>query len=82
MAQENGNGVRAAGKLALQMLGPAILAALGGYVGVSVRVVRLEERIEGVRSEMRLRDQYMSDHFTTLRATDKALATRVEALKR
>ena len=78
---ENGNGARALGRVALQLLGPAVLAALGGYVGVYVGLVRVEEKIDGVRLEMRLRDRYVRDDLKSLRDADLALATRIEALQ-
>lgn len=75
------NGARAAGRWVLQFAGPAILAAIGGYVGVSVKVARVEERIESIRLELKIRDDYHRRDIEALWQSNRALESRIEALK-
>ena len=83
MGQErNGNGLKGAiGRLALQLLVPAVAAAVASYVAVASQLVRLEERIESIRTEMRLRDGYTERDISGLKATDDKLAAELAQLR-
>lgn len=82
----NGNGLKGAlGRLALQLLVPAIAAALASYLGVSVRLakveVRQEERFESLRETLQLRDRLVELQLTQLRKTDEEFGTELARLR-
>lgn len=72
------------GKLALQLLVPALVAALSSYVAVSVRLTeietRQEERFASLSRELQLRGEFIERELTGLHATDKQLMTELHAV--
>jgi predicted nucleic acid-binding Zn-ribbon protein len=78
----SGNGlVGMLGKLALQLLGPAIAAAVASYVAVASQLVRLEERIESLRTEMQLRYGYIERDISGLKKADERLSADLTLLR-
>ena len=78
----NGNRhMGAFGRLAVQLLVPAIAAAVASYIAVASQLVRLEERIESLRTEMRLRYSYIERDLGGLKKTDERLALEIDVVK-
>ena len=70
---------------ALQLLLPALVAALSSYVAVSVRLAKVEtrqeERFEGLRRELQLRDTFVGREIKELRTTDDQLGVELARLR-
>ncbi len=78
----NGHGLTGAiGRLSLQLLVPALVAAGASYVAVASQLVRLEERIESIRTEMRLRDGFIQRDLGVLHAADERLAKEIDVVR-
>ena len=78
----NGNRLTATvGRLALQFLMPMLAAALASYVAVASQLVRLEERLNAIRTEMQLRQSYVERDIGVLRTADKQLAADLAQIR-
>lgn len=77
-----GNGIRVGWKLALQLLVPALAAAVASYVAVASQLVRLEEQLISIKQQMELRQSYVERDIGTLQRTDAQLAAELARLRK
>jgi len=72
MAESNGNGNVLKGLI--QLLLPALLAFGGSWVAVRVQLATLEERVAGIRAEMRIQNGYNREAHERYEQQDAQLA--------
>lgn len=72
----------AIGKLAVQLLVPAVAAAVASYVAVASQLVRLEEQLISIKQQMELRQSYVERDIGTLQRTDAQLAAELARLRK
>ena len=69
----NGGTAAAAGRVAMQLLVPALVAAFASYVAVTSQIARLEERIEGIRGQLQIRQTSVDQRIQRIESQlDKA----------
>lgn len=76
------NSSGAIGKLAVQLLLPAVAAAVASYVAVASQLVRLEEQLISIKQQMELRQSYVERDIGTLQRTDAQLAAELARLRK
>lgn len=81
MAQERNGLMGTIGRLSLQLLVPALVAAGASYVAVATQLVRLEERIESLRTEMHFRYNSIEHDVHDLHAADERLAKEIDVVR-
>ena len=72
---------RALGNQVLRLLVPALVAGGASYVAVATQLVRLEERLNSIRAEMQLSQDFLQREIAGLHVVDERLAKEIEIVR-